>query len=87
MNEHTDRKYHGKVVETSDGPRFAPDDSPERRLRLTKMKIFAGERPDGPDNEITLTDYLGSYISFSADRADETWIWQVQKNTIKRDFI
>ena len=78
-------RISGQVVRDEDerGPRFAPDDRPDARLRLTGLSV---QPPDGPEvQEIDLQKYFPWRMSFECQKYDDEWVLGVQEGSIEVD--
>ena len=76
-------RLSGEVVKGDTGPRFAPDEKPEARLRITGMPE---QPPEGPEvEEVDLQLYFARRMSFECQGYDDQWVWGVQPGSIEVD--
>lgn len=76
-------RLSGKVVKDNNRPRFAPDERPEARLRLTGLPV---QPPEGPEvQEIDLQKYFARRMSFECQNFDDEWVWGVQEGSMEVD--
>ena len=76
-------RVSGKIVKEDNHPRFAPDEKPEARLRVTGLPV---QPPEGPEvQEIDLQKYFPRRMSFECQSYDDEWVWGVQDGSMEVD--
>jgi hypothetical protein len=66
----------GDVLEESEGWRFAPEDNPSERKRLTKIPPQAAQKPESM--EIDLEPFANKRIRVGGDHNHSDWVYRAR---------